>query len=914
MKLYKIHPSLSFLEVLADFILANFTNIEAITKLRVILPNGLACWYLQNILIQKQGVAILPSIIPFSNILAEGEEIFKIASDKLEYITFLQEKIILAEIINNYPKIDFSITQSLQFCSTIAELFYELASNNLSIEEINQIEQINQSEYWQIIYQFLKYSYQEWLIKINQAGKQDRVSYQVTMMKAELARLNHTGNNLIVAGIVGHNKLSWNFLKNIVSLESGYIILPPIGDLSNDLLESKLAEEDCLYSLKQLLTTLGKKLSDFQSLGDHQLDKVILERLIIDQPAGIINSQDPSSIHLNQSAIDHISYFELEDIFQEAEQISQICKQHSDQKIAIIIDNQTTKNFYGNFLTKYGLEFQDIIGIDLSNSLITSLLISVSEILANEFDIKKLFILLKNPLINQQLVQKLELLIITKTRFILNADQLLDLIERTANIDLIEWGKKLVTLLYSNKYNDFSNILKSSIKIAQKLYSDLWHEQSAKELANFLAELIKVTGNIKLNDSKDFPELFKSLMSGHKYFASNNYPKNIILAKVEDLILLKFDLVILANFSDGSWSSSSAINQWINEQTLRQLQINSDKIRAASYQYYYYLFLHNKQVIITRAKRQDGKSSSLPSNLLLKLQFILGKNLIQQHQLPVSNLLPRIVTNHYAKPAGYIHSHIFPSIISVTDIEMLVRNPYSFYAKKILNLKSKNMVGEEAKISEFGSFIHQILEQYSKNYSESISDKVQTILDISNDILDNVTIPVYTKKIWQVKFRPIAVFFTQFDEQRRKYAKYIYSECSGEISLNIADQQLKIIAVADRIEIDELGQAVIIDYKTGTLPTRKDIDSGLSPQLIIEALILQLGGFGINITNVKQIIYVKISSSEPYIQTVEIDLTNTELEQHRQAMVRLLEYYIINKNFPDDIDLLKYNDYTHLAR
>ncbi|WP_250311911.1 PD-(D/E)XK nuclease family protein [Rickettsia endosymbiont of Oedothorax gibbosus] len=1031
MNLYRINPSSSFLDILADFILDNFSEKNSISTLKVILPSGFDCWNLQNILINKQHIAILPNIIPWSNIMAEGEEIFTIASENLQPITFLQEKIILAEIIHNYHDLQFSITQSLQFCSTISELFYQLACNNLSIDSVNEIEKINPSQHWSVIYQFLKYAHSEWQEKIKLLGKQDRLNYQLTMMDAEIARLKRADTSLIVAGIVGHNPISWNFLKNVANSPDSFIILPSIstchsrvgGNLDpclrrDDMINVNQAivnsgevdarsdgatpisnrralsddvtnfssidynynhEEDCLYNFKKLLTILNKNLSDSQLLGDQQPNHLLFDRIISDE----CHSSNPlchSRVGGNldtclrrddmqkgenldtvpdepkRLAVDHIKYYELEDIFQEAEQISLICQQYSDKKIAIIVNNQTTKNFYCNFLTKYSLEFQDLLGNNLSKTLISSLIIAISEILCNDFDIKKLFLLLKNPLINHKLVQRLEILMSDKNRFIRQSDQMLALVEKTNDSALIEWCKKLINLLYSNSGNNFAIILKSSISIAEKLYRDIWHEQSAAELSNFLSGLINTNCNLTLDNKKDFPKLLKGLMSNCKYFAHNNYSKNIIIGKAEDLILLKFDLVILADFNEGCWSSSSSISQWINEQTLKKLHM---VVGTSIYQYYFYLFLHNAQVIITRSKRQDGKSGLLPSNLLLKLQLIAQQNLLHQnliaencltltlyhssdplcysrnpschplnplgHSRVGGNLNPapkqstrEMVGNGLLRqltpPCNDVSSPIFPDTISVTDIEMLIRNPYSFYAKKILNVRSRDRVGQEPKISEFGSFVHKVLEQYSKNYNKLENNKIGLILDISNNLLQDVILPTYTQKIWQIKFMPIAESFVEFDEQRRNGCKYIYSETRGAISLNIAGQELTIIGVADRIEIDEFGVAVIIDYKTGSLPSRKDIETGLSPQLIIEALMLQEGGFGMQIHNVKQVVYVKISSSKPIIQTLEIDITREALARHKQGMIRLLEYYITNKSFSYDIDLLKHDDYAYLAR
>ncbi len=962
MNLYRISASLPFLEILADFIVENFSGREAIDNLKVILPTGMACVTLQNILVNKHDIVLLPKIIPISNVSAEGLAIFNIPAEQLEVIPFLQEKIILTNIIHNYPKLKFNLKQALQFSSVIAELFYELASHNLSIVNVNEIEQKNPSEQWDAIYEFLHYIYQQWQQKLIYLQKPDQAAYHIIMMEAELARLQHSNSSLIIAGIVGHNPISWQFLKDVANFSKGYIILPPIGDIADlSLVTQPLGKQNCLYNFKKLLELLGKDLSDFQPLGPEQQPtkyNIILNKLLVDSDSGeLLPKITPD--------VSHIKYFEVEDIFQEAKQIALICQQYSDKKIAIIIDNSLTKPFYCNFLTKYSLEFQDLLGDNLSQALISSLIISISEILCNNFDIRKLFLLLKHPLINFKLVQELELLIRGKNRFILSTEQLLLLIKNTNNHELIEWGEKIVSLLYQNTDNSFIKILTAAIKVAETLYPDIWYELAAFELSNFLSELIKIKENLLLENKEIFPNILKTLMSGSKYFDDNNYAKNIIIGRMEDLVLLKFDLVILADFNQYKSPSCLSISSWINDKTLEELQVTLVKTATSISQYFFYLLLHNDQVIITRAKRQNGKAGLLPADLLLKLQFILGDKLTPQSCMLAngkidsvnhSKALPSNKLNYIrlfsklasgrefegdeaCKTTAYgsvaedlnleslsklpaevefrkksIHSPIFPDILSVTNIELLVRNPYSFYAKTILNLKRKETIGQDPKISEFGVFIHKILEQYSKKYDELHENKVQSILDISHDILHSTNWPSYTQKIWQTKFSSIAEPFVIFDEERRKFRKYIYPECSGELSLTIAGQDLKIVAVADRIEVDGQGRAVIVDYKTGVLPTKKDIENGLSPQLIIEALILEGGGFGVKVHNVEEVVYVKFSSSPPYLQTTTIELSKEVLNKHKQGMLNLLEYYITNKNFSYNLDLLTYNDYAHLAR
>ena len=53
-----------------------------------------------------------------------------------------------------------------------------------------------------------------------------------------------------------------------------------------------------------------------------------------------------------------------------------------------------------------------------------------------------------------------------------------------------------------------------------------------------------------------------------------------------------------------------------------------------------------------------------------------------------------------------------------------------------------------------------------------------------------------------------------------------------------------LIGRADRIERRADGALAILDYKTGTPPTQKEVDAGLAPQLLLEAAMAEAGAFG----------------------------------------------------------------------
>ncbi|WP_341789096.1 PD-(D/E)XK nuclease family protein [Rickettsia endosymbiont of Lasioglossum villosulum] len=617
-------------------------------------------------------------------------------------------------------------------------------------------------------------------------------------------------------------------------------------------------------------------------------------------------------------AHNNIYYYKPTDIYEEAEQIAHICKLNADKKIAIVTNNDKLKRIYCNYLDKYELVFEDLIGNDLKLTNVSSLLISIINILCNNFDLKLLFLLLKNPLINCTNVQKLELLLSGKNRFISSPKYLLQL--QFDNEDLRSYCHNLVDILFATKPYNINDILVVSKEIAEKLLPEIWEKEEGAELLEFLNNLIEFSDSINTS-KKDFPKIFTLLLSSIKYY--KNIESKIVIGSSEELALSRFNLIILPHFNSDNWSTTTTTHPYLSKEAKQILNIDYDEITPKLYSDYFDLLLQNEEVIILNAKKYAGKLST-PCNLFLKLQNVTqNKSVIPRLD---RGIFESIFLDPVDKPRDdnrkkAAHSTFFPNILSVTDIETLIRNPYGFYAKKILKLRTQDKIWEEPKISDFGNFIHKVLEEYSKNYDQqNMLDKQQALLNIGNNILHSTILPTYTKKTWQTKLTLLSKAFILFDMERRKNCQKIYFEIKGELNLNIAGQNIKIIGIADRIEISKSNRITILDYKTGTIPTKKEIELGLSPQLIIESLMILENGFNIlshshesgNSIEDITIAYVKITRTKPYVQTTEISLSMETLDKHKQGLIRLLEYYVTNKSFVYDLDMSKYNDYLHL--
>jgi len=96
------------------------------------------------------------------------------------------------------------------------------------------------------------------------------------------------------------------------------------------------------------------------------------------------------------------------------------------------------------------------------------------------------------------------------------------------------------------------------------------------------------------------------------------------------------------------------------------------------------------------------------------------------------------------------------------------------------------------------------------------------------------------RAFWWPRFQRLARWFVATEDLRRAGgAKLLRSETTGSFMIGT----LTVEARADRI--DDVGDGVweIIDYKTGRVPSKKELAGLFAPQLLLEAAMASTGGF-----------------------------------------------------------------------
>jgi ATP-dependent helicase/nuclease subunit B len=112
--------------------------------------------------------------------------------------------------------------------------------------------------------------------------------------------------------------------------------------------------------------------------------------------------------------------------------------------------------------------------------------------------------------------------------------------------------------------------------------------------------------------------------------------------------------------------------------------------------------------------------------------------------------------------------------------------------------------------------------------------------------------------LWRPRFAAAARGFIDFERSRRNAIAGSRTEIKGKLALG----DFTLTGVADRIDLLNDGTAAILDYKTGALPSKKQVTQLLSPQLPLEAAMLAADGFGIGAHITSDLIYLSLASEK----------------------------------------------------
>jgi len=315
------------------------------------------------------------------------------------------------------------------------------------------------------------------------------------------------------------------------------------------------------------------------------------------------------------------------------------------------------------------------------------------------------------------------------------------------------------------------------------------------------------------------------------------------------------DLVILGGLNEGTWPKLPPPDPWLSRPMRSDLGLQLPERRIGLSAHDFQQAIANGEVILSRSEKEDN-TPTVASRWLTRFDNLLqgigdtGKRSLEdmrergQRFIELSKLIEKasdtVESEPRPCPAPPVVSR--PEQISVTQVERLIRDPYSVYAEKVLRLRSLPAIGRMADARDRGTGFHKVLENFVDAIAAEIPDNARQVFDeIAEQTLTEIVPWPAERRIWLGRLSRIANSFISNEQDRREIARPHLREERAGITIPETSRNLVLTCQADRIDLASDGTIAIYDYKS-SLPTEKQ-DKLFSKQLELEAHMAMKGGF-----------------------------------------------------------------------
>ena len=338
----------------------------------------------------------------------------------------------------------------------------------------------------------------------------------------------------------------------------------------------------------------------------------------------------------------------------------------------------------------------------------------------------------------------------------------------------------------------------------------------------------------------DFPTMLTDLLSGESVRPPYGGHPRLFIWGLLEARLQRADVMILGGLDEGRWPQQQSPDPWLAPGIRRMLGLAAPERQQGAAAHDFAGAFAAREVVVTRAQRSGG-DPAVASRFWLRLAALAGElpeaRLGEQSVVALAAMLdvPPGVSAPAEKPNPVPPPAARPDRISVTGVDQLARDPFAFYAAKILRLSELDPLSSGPDAKWFGIRVHKFLQDWqAAGLTEAAFDAELAALR-SDPALDSLA-----SAFWLPRIEPSLRWAAERVWVSRDERWPVANEVRGE---RIVDGIL-LFGTADRVDQTADGTLAIVDYKTGAAPSAKSTGDGLNSQLGLLGLLAQEAGLG----------------------------------------------------------------------
>lgn len=384
--------------------------------------------------------------------------------------------------------------------------------------------------------------------------------------------------------------------------------------------------------------------------------------------------------------------------------------------------------------------------------------------------------------------------------------------------------------------------------------AELWNKKAGETCRAQFEDLIENAGFGGAMSARDYAGLIDGILRSAEVRDRDAPHPHILIWGTIEARVMGADLVILGGLNEHSWPDVPPPDPWLNRRMRQQVGLLLPERRIGLSAHDFQQAIGAREVWLTRAERSED-AETVPSRWLNRLTNLMtglpqtgGPQALQAMRdrgrlwLALGQALETpIYAPQAPRPSPAPPVTARPDELSVTNIERLIRDPYAIYGSKVLRLRQLNPIQHAPNPMHRGTVIHRVFEKFVSDTAQNALPLTEThLIKVAQDILSS-DVPWPTDRIqWRVRIEKIARWFVEAERARQSAARPVLFEKKGQ--MQVADPPFTVTVKADRIDLNDRGEALVYDYKTGTAPT-KDQQLQFDVQLLVTAALICEGGF-----------------------------------------------------------------------
>lgn len=432
-------------------------------------------------------------------------------------------------------------------------------------------------------------------------------------------------------------------------------------------------------------------------------------------------------------------------------------------------------------------------------------------------------------------------------------------------------------------------------------------------------------------EQEEWPHLFDLWLARKPIRPQKGLHPRLAIMGLLEARLVQADLMILGGLNEGVWPQVPDTGPWVSRPMRAELGMTSPERRIGLMAHDFAQAVCAPQVLVTRAKKTGG-TAMVAARWLTRMTALVKGIKGDNASLPQASRLARLgeqldpvnatydapIAEQKPKPRPIID--VRPQKLSVTQIETLQKNPYAIYARHILGLKKLDPLEMPSTGAARGTFIHKILEKFGRQTEAGMPPNPEDLMAaIIKETAQEIPGAQDILRYWAARLEALTSWFIDFETERRTQVEHIKLEETGARAFDINGEIFTLTAKADRVEINPDKSINLLDYKTYRPPSAGDVKKQKNPQLLLEALIAQSGGFSsLEAARVAALENIHISGGHPEGEIMPITDFDDALAEAEQGLLDLVTAYLFgDAAFEPHTQpkLIKYaDDYDHLAR